>query len=469
MSSTANIWARNGGVYFGFESEDTEGSSPPLERARLIRYVGDRHIITVGPNGSGKTRRLLLPNLADLTDWSVIVVDPKGELAHMTGMHRSQNGRRIIVLNPFNAFGIPSTGFNPIAALDRRHEEFPDDAMGLAEALIRVEGKEPHFSQSAQDLVCALIMYVRIVLRDPDPSLADVRAMLGQSSSSLRNMVASRSVDFTRPGENKPRTIPGMKAAAIIANCPELEFKAARFEDLNAENRELQSVVSTALTQTRWLDSRPVKEDLRKPAIDFGILKQEPATVYLILPARRLGTHSTWLRLMIASIMQPLMKDTHKSKVPVLLMLDEFAQLGHLPVIEQSLALMRGYGLKLWAVFQDFAQAKDIYGERWQSFLGNAGVLQAFAPQDPFTAKELSEAMGQKTAYTLSASGAGLAPQISETQIPVPFMLPQELRNMDEGFSMILSHKLKAPASAFMPFPNQLPHMKAICALDPST
>jgi type IV secretion system protein VirD4 len=454
------IWGRNGGVYLGYESETTEGQPPPLDDGRLLRYVGDRHIITVGPNGSGKTRRLLLPNLADLTDWSVLVVDPKGELAHMTGTHRRQRGNNIVVLNPFGEFGIPSDGFNPIAALDPGSQDFPDDAMGLAEALIRVEGKEPHFSQSAQDLVCALIMYARIVL--VDASLADVRAMLGQDSATLRAMVTQRLVKY------RGRDVYGVIAAGIRAGCPELEFKAARFSDLGPENRELQSVVSTALTQTRWLDSRPIKADLSKPSIDFGVMKQEPTSVYLILPARRLGTHSTWLRLMIASILQPLLKDTRASSVPVLLMLDEFAQLGHLPVIEQSLALMRGYGLKLWAVFQDFAQARSIYEERWLSFVGNTGVLQAFAPQDHQTAKDLSEAMGQKTAHPIAASGSGPSPDLSIGQIAVPFMLPQELRNMDEGFSMILSHKLKAPASAYMPYPTALPYMQAICALDPS-
>lgn len=60
--------------------------------------------------------------------------------------------------------------------------------------------------------------------------------------------------------------------------------------------------------------------------------------------------------------------------VPVLLMLDEFAQLGPLLVIENNLAMMRGYGVKLWAVFQDLSQAQAIYKERWESCLGNAGV-----------------------------------------------------------------------------------------------
>jgi type IV secretion system protein VirD4 len=171
---------------------------------------------------------------------------------------------------------------------------------------------------------------------------------------------------------------------------------------------------------------------------------------------------------MITSVLQPLLKDTRRPNVPVLLMLDEFAQLGHLPVVEQSLGLMRGYGLKLWAVFQDFAQARAIYEDRWQSFLGNAGVLQAFAPQDVVTAKDLADAAGQTTRAPFSASGGGTDATFSTSEIPVPLMLPQDLRNMDDGFSTIFTHKAKGPVRVFLPFPTELSHMRSICALDPS-
>lgn len=69
---------------------------------------------------------------------------------------------------------------------------------------------------------------------------------------------------------------------------------------------------------------------------------------------------------MVTSVLLPLLRSVENAKVPVLFMLDEFAQLGPMPVIENNLALMRGYGLKLWPVFQDLAQAKALYKERWE-------------------------------------------------------------------------------------------------------
>ncbi len=128
----ADIWAADGGVYFGYGADATEGAPPPFRQQKPVRYVGDRHLVTVGPNGSGQSRRLLLPNLAELTGWSVLVVDPKGELAAMTGKHRADRQNTIVRLNPFDALGLGSDGFNPIAALDPKSDDFPDDALGLS-------------------------------------------------------------------------------------------------------------------------------------------------------------------------------------------------------------------------------------------------------------------------------------------------------------------------------------------------
>ena len=451
------IWAKNGGIYVGYAAEWLEGPPPPVKPERLLAYSDDRHIVTFGPNGSGKSRRLLLPNLVRLTDWSMLVVDPKGDLAAMTAAYRQKQGSKIVILNPFRVHDWKSHGYNPIAALDPKSEDFPDDALGLAEAIIRVGGHEPHWGESAQELIAALIMYSRLT-GENGGSFQHVRQLLGQSAD-----------DF---GETAVK----MGNAGTNFDCEELIIKSARFTEMDSENKELNSVISTALTQTRWLDSRPVKADLNGGAYDFSRMKREPTTVYLILPARRLATHSTWLRLMIASVLRSLIDDTRKPAVPSLLMLDEFAQLGHLPVIENMLALMRGYGVKLWAVFQDLSQAQAIYDKRWESFLSNAGVLQAFAPQDMTTAEYLSTRTGTTTRNALSYSqGSDIdsmmasSETLSAAPVSVPVMLPQELRSMDDGFSVLFTHRIKGVVRTYFPWPQtELPHMRDICALDPS-
>ena len=499
------IWSIDRGLYLGFPADDVQGKPPPLQNE--IRYSGDRHVVTIGANGTGKTKRLLTPALADLIGWSVVVNDIKGELCAMTEGHRRARGNQIIKLNPFNVLSMGSDGFNPIAALEL-NDDFPDDALELAEAVIRIEGKEPHWSQAAQEICAAIIMYVRLVI--PNGSFADVRALLGQDDRGIRRLVlGGRNTDprqfelFQEDAENVPKDYtppfryngdlyPGILAAAYIHKWPEMGIKAARFGDINPENRELHGVLSTCLTQTRWLDSRPIKADLAKNPVDFSSLKNTPTTIYLILPARRLGTHSAWLRLMVASIVQKLMKDTRKPKVPVLFMMDEYAALAGggnygagdsgdgFPVIARNMAMFRGFGIKLWTVWQDLAQAQRIYGaEGFASFLANAGVVQIFAPQDSITSEYFSKMTGQTTREIVShveslspnpgmPGGMQRSESVSLGYIPMPLMLGQEIRNMDDGFSLIFSHMEKGVVRSYVPWPGDRPHLRHIMALDPS-
>lgn len=46
-----DLWGKNGGIYLGFEAQATEGGASSLQTP--LRYTSDRHIVTIGPNGSG--------------------------------------------------------------------------------------------------------------------------------------------------------------------------------------------------------------------------------------------------------------------------------------------------------------------------------------------------------------------------------------------------------------------------------
>src|SRR5271157_2434872 len=105
------MWDTNGGVYFGYSTTATEEDEKP-DIGPERRYTDDRHLMTIGPNGSGKSRRTLLPNLAELKDWSIVVVDPKGELAKMAATYRDPDLKNTIILDPFGVSGFASDGYN---------------------------------------------------------------------------------------------------------------------------------------------------------------------------------------------------------------------------------------------------------------------------------------------------------------------------------------------------------------------
>ena len=439
-----DLFATDGGISFGYAVQDPYAPQRDDIEAHPLRYVGDRHILTYAPSGAGKSRRLLLNNIIQLPNWSLLILDIKGELAMQTRHYREHVARnRVVQLNPFRALGMPSNGYNPVAALEIG-ADFVDDAMALAEALVRIEGPDSHWGASAQDLLCAIILYSR--LRGPDGgSLGHVREILGKPSPQFVKLVAE------------------MIEAGVRAKVFEIGIKLSRFLDLDSDSRELHSILSTAMTQTRFLDSPPMKADLRKGAFDFAEMKTRPITCYVNLTANRLGSHSPYLRIVLTAFLQSMLKDSSAGAVPILVMLDETAQLGKLDILQSSIAVLRGYGVKVWQLWQDLPQHQSIFGDNFESTVANSGVLHAFAPQDMTTANFLSQRSGQNTAAVLGYSappdafrGKAAEGNMSLSFTPVPGVLPQELMGLPEGMSILFSHKTPGRVFGYLPDPSEV-------------
>ncbi|HEV7911276.1 MAG TPA: type IV secretory system conjugative DNA transfer family protein [Methylocella sp.] len=480
MAAGTSIWAKNGGLYFGLtvapqgkperplEGKEAEASVAPGVKIKTTwscatgehRYSADRHVLTIGPNGSGKTRKLLMPNLFRLGDWSCVVIDPKGELAAHTAVWRAaQPGHKVVVIDPFGVVEanyphlfakhsdlLRSHGFNPLAALDPENPYFVDDAKALAVALIRTDqSHEPYWPMAAQALVKGLLMVLRVKY-GALASLGRLRDILGLAPKKLANFNEQR---LTELGQEFP---------AIAASLSE-------FVSYSPDDRELSAIRRTAKVQTDWLDSPAMKKDLQGPAIDFSAIKEQPTTIYLVLPPERLATHGVWLRLMVTSILLPLLRSVEAAPVPVLFMLDEFAQLGHMEVIQENYALMRGFGIKLWTIWQDLTQAKRLYKEQWESFISNAGIVHTFAPQDLTTRDYLSQLSGERIIWHSKTSTSGnlalggslsLGSSQNDTHIIERVMKPHELAALDQDEAVLFTRR-GLMHLAILPQPEYLP------------
>lgn len=396
----------------------------------VLPYDGERHLLLFGPNGSGKGTRLLVPNLLHSTGRSIVVIDPKGELTAITAAFRSTVSD-VVILNPFGLLGLGSTGFNPLAALDPDAETFMDDAAGVGEALIKLEERDPHWSESAQNLITGLLMWevLRAKREARAPLLENVRHMLTEAD------------EYERGENGRSYPVKGLRVTAARM-CDqggfEIESLVGRF---TRDTNEIASIQSTADRQTSWILSRPMRADLAQNGIDFADLKRRPITVYVVLPAERMRTHSVWLRLVIVTALRSLYKP---GGLRTLFMLDEFAQLGHLGPIEDAFGLVRGYGVQLWPILQDLNQLKALYKDRWETFVGNAGIVQGFAPNDLTTAEWMSRRTGETTvmagSYGLGDTQNGSHPgkaNISYQQTRRRLFLPQELVDLPEGAGLI--------------------------------
>jgi type IV secretion system protein VirD4 len=359
---------------------------------------------------------------------------------------------------------LKSCGFNPLARLDPDSKSFNKEAAQLADALVTVESKDPHWTQSARALIAAIIMYAAIEARGTNhpPTMARVRELICLASS-----------------EGDPRHglppigIPALAIEMMNAGIPGLRNKASQFAEWN---REIQSIASTAKIQTEPFDDDELSEDLSKDGFDFRELKRTPTTVYLILPPDDMARHSKWLRLVLTSAIQSVLRVRKPSEPRVLFMLDEFFALGHLEIISNVWALVRGYGIQILPVLQDLPQLKKLYPDMWETFIGMAGAVMSFAPNDLTSADWLSRRAGETERQTQSyssgtnsgsnsgtssnpgggvssSSGSSSGTSSGTTQSPTksPLMTPHKTFGLPPGFMLLTLDGLSDMVPVYAP------------------
>jgi type IV secretion system protein VirD4 len=420
-------------------------------------YGGPAHITTIGPTRTGKSRRLLIPNLALETGRSMVVIDIKGELAAVTGEWRSRFGD-VVYLNPFGLYAddprykLTSAGYNPLLALDPESLSFVDDAVSLAEDLCPAEAntQQPHFPESAQGLLAALIMFVRLAYGTEDgnfiPEVPTEGFVMAPSFGEVRRLL-------TLPGPAFERLIMTMIAHPFAP----IGAKAAQFAKAK-DNKEISSILSTARTQTAFLDSPAVTADLAKDGVDFASLKRSTKTVYLILPPRLLMAHAKWLRMVVDSAMRSLQNDEGLDRPSVLFMLDEFAQLGRMKAVEAAVTLAAGYGIKVWSVIQNINQLKAIYKDNWETFI-DGGVTTVFQCRDVATPEYLSKLSGSRIVREKSESSGPSGQSVSEAEKRREYLIGQHFYNLKIGEAYIYEpttdgrrlHEIAAPDFSELP------------------
>ena len=77
------------------------------------------------------------------------------------------------------------------------------------------------------------------------------------------------------------------------------------------------------------------------------------------------------------------------------MVLDEFAGLKRMEVIENAVAQIAGYGVKMFFVLQSLEQLKAVYKDNWETFLANSGLKVFFNLEDNFSRDYVSKLIGE--------------------------------------------------------------------------
>lgn len=139
---------------------------------------------------------------------------------------------------------------------------------------------------------------------------------------------------------------------------------------------------------------------------------------YLVMQVKDIATVKPISRLFINTLLNKLIRDMKfnedekakkAKKQRLLLMLDEFPQLGNMQSVELALAICAGYGIKMCIVCQDVNQLNKEYTKD-NSIASNCHLHIYFTPNlDPSgsTAKAISDTLGKRTIKSVNHSDGG--------------------------------------------------------------
>ncbi len=360
---------------------------------RFLGHLDDRPTVTIAGARAGKTSTILEPNLCTYPG-SMLVLDPKCELANTATLRRAL-GHDVYVLDPFGQSGQASACFNVLAELDPESWTIVDDVASVTQALIVDEGdsRSKHWTESARALLAGVIL-LTLMLPESERNLISVRELLLLTHPRLLAAIKARpkasddgtqGEDFFNKNALGIQILLGAMSQAGLKYDGVLAAIGNRF--LNTPQTERGSIFSTAAAQTDFLDSLPLRSISKHSDFRLAALRSDrPTTIVLCLPVGRMQSHYRWLRLIVQMSCTVLERlgAYPRNRSPILYLMEEFATLGHMEIMERAAAYFPSFGIKLWAILQDINQLQ-IYGRHAETFLGNAGLVQCFANGDQST------------------------------------------------------------------------------------
>ncbi len=91
--------------------------------------------------------------------------------------------------------------------------------------------------------------------------------------------------------------------------------------------------------------------------------------------------------------------DNHNGKLPyhVRFLLDEFANLGQIPMFDKLIATIRSREISASIILQSQSQLKTMYKDAAETIIGNCDTMLFLGGKESSTLKEISETLGKET------------------------------------------------------------------------
>lgn len=410
----------------------------PITGNRKCIYVdpGDVHNLVIGTTGSGKTWTFVNEylELCAMCGESVVVNDPKGELAKHTLQKFKDNGFNTVVIN----FVDPefSNCWNPFKlAFDewkkadeiyiKKYEEWKiKNKNGILEyELLGLDTKEienklrkpkPNYSK-AMDLLRDACNTICLEENPKDPiwteTARDMLVGCGALMCEEGKVEYMNAISFKKIIEIGKKQLPGIRNSKTILKA----FLDSERSITDYSVNYLEGYVGSSGDTSTGFESQfnnklsilTANEDIQRITshsdFDFRQIGSEKTAIFLIVHDEK-KTYYPLVTLFIKQLYEVLVRTARdeinlRLKVPINLILDEFGNMPALPDVDAMLTAARSRGIRLTAIIQGLEQLEKHYGKIAETLKGNfTNTIYLLSGSDS-TVEEISKKAGSERVW----------------------------------------------------------------------
>ena len=431
------------GVILGRTGEYKKGT---LSKLKTIIDNLKTHIAVVAPTRSGKGVGIIIPTLLNWLG-SIFVFDMKGEnYAFTAGYRMKVLGQKILKFRPYSFDG--SVSYNPLAEVELGTVKEVKGATVIADILTDPgENKQrDHWANSASSLLVGLILYVLYKAKNEGRmgSIGDIVDFLTDTSRPLDDAWQDlMTIPLTSDLEciKSWKKIYSKQQMSGIPDGVHPVVARTAAEMLNKDPKERASVISSVMSKLTLFKDPIIRKNTTN--VDFRIKDlmdyETPVSFYVVVESQDMATLAPLLKMLLTQVIGVLApemdfesgEEVHKHKL--LLMLDEFAAFGTIPILEKALAYIAGYGMKAVIIAQALNQIRKNYGDK-SSIFDNCATTVFYAPTplDSETPRQISELLGDTTIKVRNKSWKAYSlgqANLSESNQVRKLLTPEEVRN----------------------------------------
>lgn len=420
----------------------TENYGLALHRPKFNQEL-DRNlnVLVVGGSGSGKTFNYVTPNIMQLNT-SYFITDPKGTLLKDSGFLFTDNGYTVKSFNTINLD--ESMHYNPL-----KYVKSDTDILSFVNCYImntNGEGKagDPFWENSERMLYTALIALLRDWFPPEDYNLPSLLTLLSMAEARENDENYKSPLDllflqieegkryietgnggfspsvpsglsrgFSTGGDNgawswQPSKLKRNSDGVMPAKCgglsPDEDFALMNYKNFKvAAGKTLKSIIISCNVRLAPIATAGIRELLRYDEMDIDTLGDPGAKVAIfgILSDTDKTLSFLFAILMWQTIDQLCRKALTdyggKLPTPVHFIFDEFANIGTIPQIEETIAVTRSRNIGITIILQSMSQLESKYDKKAQTIVDCCDTTLFLGGKSNSTNKEIAEMIGKQT------------------------------------------------------------------------